>query len=296
MPLLVLIPIEILVVMLISLGMALTAKISGNWLSDLLNRIPAFLRPIGLTLADQAVSIAKYISHHFGLNWDNLQAWGVAFFAGLYQWANLAIGLALDWPLYLVRLQYWLLDVAIPDAIRAALRGIHGTVHYVTKVLPKVERTIVHFPKLSRALAKSLIAAAVATLVHPFLGDLRWIRQHFHALTHAIDHALPIPHVPTFPNIWKRLRALERKLAVPVGIGLVVAALGRLGLGWLRCNRVRQVGRALCGFDTNLLDSLLLDGIAIFSLLSVVEFAKELRAVEDEAVAIMGKLVREWPA
>jgi hypothetical protein len=292
---LVLIPIEILVVMLLSLGMALTAKIQGNWWSDFVNGLTPLARLILIKPLQLSVKVARYISHSFGLNWDSLQSWGVAFFGALYQWANLAIGLALDWPLYLVKLQFWLLDVAIPDAIQAALRGIHGTVKVVTKTLPAIERTIVKLPKLSKAQAKALIGAAVATYIHPYLAQLRWLRAHFHALTVAIPRALPIPQAPTIPNIWKRLRALEKKLAVPIGIAAVATALARLGVGWLRCNNVRKVGRSMCGLDTNLLDSLLLDALAIFSVVSVVEFAKELQAIEGEAVGILGRLIREFP-
>ena len=296
MGILVLIPIEILVVMLVSLGMALTAKIQGNWWSNFVNGLTPLARLILIKPLELAVNTARYIAHEFGLNWNSLQSWGVAFFGALYQWASLALGLAMDWPLYLVRLQYWLLDVAIPDAIKAALRGIHGSVKVVTRTLPAIERTIVKFPKLSKAAAKALVAAAVATYVHPFLADLQWLRRHFHALTHALDHALPIPTLPTFPNIWKRLRALERKLSVPVGVALIVGALARLGIGWIRCNKVKQVGRRLCGLDDSLIEKFLLDSLAIFGLVSVVEFAEGLQAVEEEAVSIFGSLIREWPS
>jgi len=296
MGILVLIPIEILVVMFVSLAMALTAKIQGNWWSDFVNNLTPLARLILIKPLQLSVKVARYVAHHFGLNWGSLQTWGVAFFGALYQWANLALGLALDWPLYLVRLQFWLLDVAIPDAIKAALRGVHGVVHVVTKTLPVIERTIVKLPKLTKAQAKALVAAAVATYIHPFLADLQWLRRHFAALSHAIAIPFPHPVAPTFPNIWKRLKALEKKLATPIGIGIVAVALSRLGAGWIRCNNVKRIGRQLCGINSNLLDELLLDSIAIFSLLSVVEFATELRSIEDEAVSIMGRLVREWPA
>jgi hypothetical protein len=47
--------------------------------------------------------------------------------------------------------------------------------------------------------------------------------------------------------------------------------------------------------DASLLESLLGDALLIVGTLSVVTFAKEMLAIEDEAVAIMRKLVKEIP-
>jgi hypothetical protein len=63
----------------------------------------------------------------------------------------------------------------------------------------------------------------------------------------------------------------------------------------IRSNKVRRIGKAACGMDESLIEQLLLGATAIFSVVSVVEFAKEMRTIEDEAVSIMGRLVREWP-
>lgn len=242
-----------------------------------------------------AVRLTRWITHNVGAAFADVERLTVTWFSGLYQYFDLVVTNALEWPLWLWKVQRWLLFTEIPAILKRVPHAVVHTVNTIRTQIVRVEKTVVRLPKLTKAQATALISAAVAKWIHPYLAALRWVRAHFAALTHAIDHALPIPTVPTFPNIWKRIRALERKLAVPVGIAAVTAALARLGLGWIRCNKVRQVGRQVCGMDSSLLDSWLLDALAIFSVLSVVEFANELRTVEDEAIGIMGRLVREWP-
>ena len=296
MPFLVAIPPLVIIGLIVAIGLAVTARPLSEgvtaWLRDA-GRVAAFV--LG-AVGPIAVKLTQWITHNIGAEFRDLERLGVAWFSGLYQWADLVVTNAIEWPLWLWRLQRWLLFTEIPRLIRALPHAGTTLLHTVTRQVVRVERTIVRLPKLTAAQARALIAAAVATYVHPYLAQLRWLRAHFVALTHAIDHALPIPTVPTFPNIWKRIRALEKKLAVPLGIAAVVAALGRLGLGWIRCNKVRQVGRSVCGLDQNLLESLLLDTLAVFSIVSVVEFANGLRAIEDEAVGILHHLIREFPA
>lgn len=262
-----------------------------GWLKDA-GRIGALLAgPSGAI----AVRLTRWITHNVGTVFTDLERLTVTWFSALYQYFDLVITNALEWPLYLWRFQRWLLFHELPKLAKAVPKLATQVVHSVTTRVIHVERTIVKLPKLSKAAATALVSAAVAKWIHPYLSSLRWLRAHFHALTVAIPRALPIPQVPAFPNLWKRVRALEKSLAVPLGIAAVVAAIGRLGLGWIRCNKVRRLGKAACGFDDSLIEQFLLDALAIFGVVSIVEFAEGLRAIEDEAVGIMGSLVREWP-
>lgn len=288
-------PFILLAAYLVVFGLTPSQRAASDGIVSWLKSFGAVGRLIAGPTAELAVKLARWITHRIGEAFGDVEHLAASWLSGVYQYYDLVITNALEWPLWVWRLQRWLLDVELPKLARAVPHLATRVVHAVTTRVIRVERTIVKLPKLSKAQAKALIGAAVATFIHPFLSDLQWLRRHFHALTAVIPRALPIPHVPTFPNIWKRLRALERKLATPVGIAAVIAALGRLGLGWIRCNNVRRVGKSVCGFDSNLLDTLLLDGLAIFGAVSVVEFANGLRAIEDEAIGIMGKLVREWP-
>jgi hypothetical protein len=66
-------------------------------------------------------------------------------------------------------------------------------------------------------------------------------------------------------------------------------------LKWLRCKNVTKAGKAVCSSDASWLTSLLGDALVIASVISVVEFAKELQAIEGEAVKILGVGIREFP-
>jgi len=290
------IPFLVVVSAFVILGMASTQRAVSNgfvaWIKSA-GRLGQFL---GGVTAELAVQLARWVTRSIGAEWSDLQRLGVTWLSGIAQWASVVIENALLWPYEMSKFIYWLLDVYLPKLLKTIPHLAGQVIHAVTTRVIHVERTIVKLPKLSKAAARALVSAAVATYIHPYLSMLRWLKAHYHALTAVLPRALPIPTVPAIPNVWKRLRALERKIGVPVALGVVATAIARLGVGWIRCNKVRRLGRAACGMDDSLLDSLLLDALAIFSVLSVVEFATELRAVEDEAIGIMGKLVREWPS
>ena len=296
MPFLVAIPPLVVIALIVTLGLAVTARPLSEGFTAWLQDAGRVARLFGGVTAYIAVKLTRWITHNIGAQWHDLERLGVTWFSGLYQWADLVVTNALEWPLWLWRVQRWFLFVEIPKLIRAVPHLATQVVHAVTTRVIHVERTIVKLPKLSKAAAKALVAAAVATYVHPFLADLQWLRRHFHALTAVLPRALPIPNIPAIPNLRKRVKRLEKLLAAGLGIAVVLRALGRLRLGWIRCNNWRTAGRAVCGFDPRMLESLLADGLTIFSVLSVVEFANDLRTIEDEALGIMGKLVREWPA
>lgn len=267
--------------------------------SDGLTRgLKSSLGPLGYALAIGpllVVKMTRYLSRYIGEAILSATAATVGWLASLAKAVEYVAVSALLWPVTMTRVFFWLLDIEIPRLIHAlpnaATRVYRSTVVRVVRI----ERTVVRFTKLSRAQVKAAIAAALGGVVLPYLPSLRWLKAHIHALTAVVPHAIPLQWGRTISGIRKRLRRLERLGAAGLAVGAVAAALARLGVGWIRCRKVGRVGRQLCGMDDSFLESLLLDAAAIFSLVSVVEFATELRAVEDEALAIMGKLVREWP-
>lgn len=289
------IPLLPIIVFVVVLGLAATQR---QWSDGLVSWLKGLGR-VGALIAGPtgalAVKMSSWITHRIGEAFDDVNRLATTWLSAIYQYYDLVITNALEWPLWLWRLQRWLLFAELPKLAKAVPTLATKVVHSVTTRVVRVERTIVKLPKLTRAQAKALIGAAVATYIHPYLADLQWLRRHFSALTHAIPRALPVPQFPTFPNIWKRLRALERKLTPAAVAALVVAALARMGLNWIRCNKTKRVGKAICGLDESLIDKFLLDALAIFGVVSIVEFAEGLLAIEDEAVSIMGSLVREWP-
>jgi hypothetical protein len=75
---------------------------------------------------------------------------------------------------------------------------------------------------------------------------------------------------------------------------LVGAALATLGLTWTRCNNTGKTGNTLCGMDSDLLDLLLLDTLAIVGAVSLVEFAHDVQDITEPCVDIMRGFIREF--
>ena len=202
----------------------------------------------------------------------------------------------------------WYVEVKYPVALIAATarRAEHaaGHVGHVTKVT--VQKIYVTGKQVAHASDGQLGAAARAA-TRPLRADLikfeRWARAQIHALAVAV----PLPVPGGLPGLRESLRGLERRYEAlrkqvaehKVGIGTgalaaaVTLALTKIGAGWMRCTKVRRVGRNVCRMDGNLLDAMLLDTLLIASSLSVVQFAKELQAVEHEVVGLMLRGVRE---
>jgi hypothetical protein len=94
-------------------------------------------------------------------------------------------------------------------------------------------------------------------------------------------------------NLGKRLKKAEKALAVGASAALVLTALKRMGLGWLRCSNVTKTGKRLCGLDSGLLDALLIGTTLFVGGISLREFAKELEAVTEEAAGLIHGFIRD---
>jgi hypothetical protein len=127
----------------------------------------------------------------------------------------------------------------------------HGIEHRTATVTHTVTNTITH--KVLKPVVEKITAASGITAAR------------FNALTHRVSAlaahvahiAATIPHdialAPTKVGITsKQLRRLARRTSAlekaTIGLGavaLVTAALGRMGLGWLRCPSLLRMGRRL---------------------------------------------------
>lgn len=174
-------------------------------------------------------------------------------------------------------------------------------------------------------LAKIVGAKAVGAVTHIDVGKItrpiykavaavraegiRW-RRTFYARLRALERR--IAHAATatagaiakpFPRIGalerkvaaqgKRLTRLEKAALAAVGVGSVALALGRLGLGWLRCNNVKRTGKRVCGMNPDLLDGLLASTLLLTGAISIRTLARELREPTDIAASALGSLVTE---
>lgn len=111
------------------------------------------------------------------------------------------------------------------------------------------------------------------------------------------------------PRLWKRTKALERQydrlshrirgartvIGASVFAGLLVAALAKLGLSWMRCSNVKKVGKRICGMNPATLEALLADTLAIVGTVSLLEFIRDAQAVEGVALDALGAFIREMP-
>lgn len=90
-----------------------------------------------------------------------------------------------------------------------------------------------------------------------------------------------------------RVRSIER---ATVGVGaaaLVGLALGRIGLGWIRCRNVSKLGRGVCRSPVDLLDAILAGALLVYGTYSLVEFAREMQDVTEEVAPLIRAAFRE---
>jgi len=171
--------------------------------------------------------------------------------------------------------------------------------HYGAVTLPRFGRhTLRHVQQFIEALlvhALKGVAHSLATL----LKALHLVRAQAHSTAVAVEHGFAWTRSRfktaerDIGRLGRRLTTLE-KLATVAGLtGLVAAVLSRLGLGWLRCSNVRRVGKNTCGMDTDLLSSLLQDTLLIAGTISLIEFIRDLQAVEGEALGLIRGFIRE---
>jgi hypothetical protein len=179
----------------------------------------------------------------------------------------------------------------------------------------------VELPKLIHVGTKILFPwpTIVRFIRREIAAEIPHVGRIAHSITHTIEvhtitrvlkataGAIPFPgwviHLPKrvgqlerdWSGIKARLRRLERAAGATGAVALFVAALAKLGLKWLRCKNVTKAGKAVCSSDAQWLTSLLGDALVIASVISVVEFAKELQVIEGEAVKILGVGIREFP-
>ncbi len=158
---------------------------------------------------------------------------------------------------------------AIVARAHAVSHAVGARVHVVTQTVTRIEKVIgtkadVYVVRKVRALA--------AQLAHAVEWDIPGLRARERSLADSVG------------RLWHRVRSQEKALGLGAVVALVVAALGRLGIGWVRCGNVGKVGKNVCGMNPDLLESLLADSLLIVGTLSLVEFSREMVDVTELAV------------
>lgn len=202
----------------------------------------------------------------------------------------------------------WLTHVHIPRYAKWAIRAAFPLAWLTKLIAQEIAKALPHVGKIAHAAAHDA-TVIVYRPVKVFGRRLTKTEKALAALATAIaalgGHVIHPGHTLSLPKSWygltKRLSRLERRMKRAEGWlaagALAVAMANVLGVS-ARCLRSGNTGKAvrrICGMDTNLLESLLADSLAIAGLISVVEFANGLREIEDEAVAILRAGIREFP-
>lgn len=181
-----------------------------------------------------------------------------------------------------------------------AFRWLRDHLDTVTNVTNVINKSIVH-P------VQSTVGTAIHVVTRPTtvgLDRLRaWTTAQIKILRQSIAHAgaqaLPLPGTAVadlrdaLNRLRKRVARIDTKGLAYIGSGVFVATLARFGLNWIRCQNVKRFGRGICRADTDFLDTVLQDGLAIVGTLSIVGMANALLEVEDEVVAAIMRNVRE---
>src|SRR5205814_7762282 len=120
------------------------------------------------------------------------------------------------------------------DALNAIKSMGHTTSTTVTKVVTATSNAAVR-----------KLTVAVGTLTHVTIPGLRHrvdaLAHRVNVLAHSAGHAIasPIPRVGRVEHdlsgLRRRVGKLEKQLAAGVGVALLVRALAKAGLSWLRC-------------------------------------------------------------
>lgn len=85
--------------------------------------------------------------------------------------------------------------------------------------------------------------------------------------------------------VWKRLRKLERHVPAALTAAALTAIVARTSFRWVRCSRVRRVGKAVCGMDESVLDDLLTAALLVVGTVNLVQLARELEPIVDDSTA-----------
>lgn len=174
--------------------------------------------------------------------------------------------------------------------IPAWVYPLRTTVNFLQKLLARVEHEVATLPRTITRVVTPPIAKAKADVI-----------KVTHVTIKAATFAIPgiyAPAIPRVPAIERTLHGIDEKLrdalkkVSPLALaGAVVIALGRLGLGQLRCRNVTKYAKDFCGIAPKVLEDLLLGLTAIFGTLSLVSLAEQMRGLVSE---LEGEITHFW--
>lgn len=129
--------------------------------------------------------------------------------------------------------------------LRASLAWLKAHVHMHNVLLHR------HSHAITRAQHDATHAEKGAHAVAAQAGSLARTRSR--SRTAAREHAQDI----SLARLWKWVRARKTSLTTGVFLGAFAWALGRFGVGWIRCSNWKRIGRSVCGMSPSWISGLL---------------------------------------
>jgi hypothetical protein len=281
-----LVPIGILIVGLYAFSTTHTAHVWGEAITRWAIGLSPFGSIVGRPVADMIVGLADWISNRMAAIYNAHLFHVVNWFGALGDFLKHFAAASLSPPLEALIFARWLLEKEIPHLIHSlpssVAKLVHGTVKivhdqtknitYPTKIVHQLGKTINRIEHLTKAQAIAAVTAAFPG-IRLALPELRWLREHWRAITKAAAYAggVAVPWVAV-PELWKWLHAHRlrisrlEKLLTTAGFALAISRVLGLGTNW-RCLTRGNIGRAarfFCGAPSWFVDFLLLGTIEAF--------------------------------
>lgn len=170
-----------------------------------------------------------------------------------------------------------LVHSTIPRLVDAGTHALSRAVHRLGQAEAAFELKVTH-----------TVTRSVAVLDHALAHDFGLARRGIDVAERDLAHV-----EKRVGRLTGRLSRVEKLLGLAAFAGLLVRALDRLGLKWLRCGNVNKVGKQLCGMNPGLLESLLADALLVGGVLSLVALAEEMQTVVGDSASLVQKF---WQA
>jgi hypothetical protein len=238
-----------------------------------------FVEDASNSVANAFLAIARKSEHTMGYFFHGaavIQGWA----------ARELLGLARDTLAWAT----WLQHAHLPRWVKALVYAAVPPLLIIRLVKAAIAANLPHLGRVVVTRVEHTVVTHVTRIIHATAGAVAipgWAIRLPGRVGH-LEHDLA--------SVRARLRSLEKYAGATGAVALFAAAIAKLGLRWIRCRNVTRAGKAICATDTSLLDSLLGDALLIVSAVSVVEFAKELLALEDEALTVASHIIREFPS
>lgn len=271
MPLLLALPLLVILAVMVSYAMAYLSHVHASgfvgWFLGSLGKVVKLTEKI----VEFAVPLGGWIAHEMGkafhASYKLASSWLDALAMAYVQTGEELFNLARDvsWTLA------WLVSTEIPHLIAALPNAVTHVVHSTTTRVVKIERTIVQQGKVTKAAIEAAIAHELPGVIGRDLPFIEWLRKHFKELARIATGAgaIAIPGILAWERVFgrkvdrdiaaihKRLRHLERVFGATAASAVFLAAIAKLGLGWIRCPNMKRLGRGICGLPSHFVDDLL---------------------------------------